>query len=119
VGVWVLVVRRGTNDIAEAEVVAVLDQFVEMRTEVAHAVVGADATQAGLVHGVAKLFGGAVIVAGGFNFGVAESGELVKGAFKVLGKQFANAVELEADGQSKGRGGEVTRADTGDGCCRG
>ena len=75
--------------------------------------VGADATQAGLVHGVAKLFGGAVIVAGGFDFGVAGGANRLERAIEVLGKKLADAIELKADGQAEGFGVEAIGAENG------
>ena len=65
---------------------------------------------------MAEIGGGAAEVAGGLDLDVAGGGELMEGSVEILGQQFADAVELQADGLGERSGGEAAGGDGG--CCR-
>jgi hypothetical protein len=59
----------------------------------------AGAAEAGLIHGLAKLRRGAIVVTGSLNFRVTCRLDLAQGAVKVLGQQLTHGVKLQPDWQ--------------------
>ena len=66
-----------------------------MRQQLPHRVMCADAPQPGLVHRLPELRRGVVVVAGGFNLGVAVPRHLLQCAVEILGQKLAHAIKLQ------------------------
>ena len=115
-GVAVDSAGRRADDVFEAQRMGVVDPLIELRHEIVQSVVGADATQPCLVHGVAKLRCGFVVVPGGFDLSICHGAQLVQRAVEVLGQLLAHGIELQADGHAEMRCGKAPSAHTGCGC---
>ena len=72
---------------------------------------GADALEAGFLESVAEVCGSFVEVAGGFDFFVSGSGELVECSLEVFGQEVPHRIELQADGLLEGPCREGIEAD--------
>ena len=83
---WIAVhsARRRTDDVFEAQRVAVFNQLIKLRPELHQRVVRTDAAQARLIHGMAKLGRCFVEVAGSFHVLVPSRAELMQRAIEVL-----------------------------------